>query len=554
MENTTITSLFTAQVESSADRCAVMVKRDGKYAAITWLELQQDVFRAMDVFHQHGVQVGDRVAQISENRYEWIVTDLAIQSLGAIHVPMHATLTAKQLVDQLVDCTPKCLVVSGIHPEAKIPDSDRQLAAVSAFSYDPNGSLTESTRPWSETMQQGDAARGRALYASRAPEIQPSTLATLLYTSGTTGESKGVMLTQGNFTSNALACMQIFGDASDDLRLNFLPLSHIFARTCDLYTWIASGCRLALAESRETIIPDCLAVHPTLLNGVPYFFDRTMRFLQSTGADAQPDSLRNLLGGQIRFCCSGGAALADSVFDFYQSQGLALIQGYGLTESSPCICVSTPDDNQRGSVGRPIPGVEVRIADDGEVLTRGPHVMLGYWNKPEATAEVLRDGWLYTGDIGQLDANGRLSITGRKKEIIVTAGGKNVAPVLLENLLSEDPLILQAMVIGDDRKYLAALLVPDLDMLRQQIDSENIAVDGEETLLTHDRVRAIFGQIVQDRLADVSHYEQIQRFTLLDRGFSIEAGEMTPKLSLRRAVISRNFAQEIEAMYTENVS
>lgn len=227
-----------------------------------------------------------------------------------------------------------------------------------------------------------------------------------------------------------------------------------------------------------------------------------------------------------------------------------LVQGYGLTESSPVITVSTPREMKIGTVGRPVPGVEVRIAADGEILTRGPHVMLGYWNKPQATAEAIREGWLHTGDLGELDADGFLRITGRKKEIIVTAAGKNVAPVYLEALLTEDPLIQQAMVLGDGRKYLTALIVPAPEALRAEIIARGIPVASAAEALRHPQVLALYEERIRSRLAVVSHYEQVGKFVLLPRAFSIDQGELTPTLKLRRSVIQEHFAHEIEAMYT----
>jgi long-chain acyl-CoA synthetase len=255
------------------------------------------------------------------------------------------------------------------------------------------------------------------------------------------------------------------------------------------------------------------------------------------------------LGSAILRCCAGGAALPDYLYDYYHAQGVPLLQGYGLSESSPVITLSTTEHTRRGSCGRAIPGVEVRIADDGEILTRGPHVMPGYYENPQATAEVLKEGWLYTGDLGRMDNDGYLYITGRKKELIVTLGGKNIAPVYLESLLTQDPLILQAMVVGDGRPFLSALIVPNPDALKHEILSRGITVTSREKALAHPEVLYLYQQRIAERLAVVSHFEQVREFTLLSRGFSIEAGELTPKLTLRRKEIAAHFAAEIEAMY-----
>jgi long-chain acyl-CoA synthetase len=306
-----------------------------------------------------------------------------------------------------------------------------------------------------------------------------------------------------------------------------------------LYCWVAEGSRLALAESRETVIADCQAIKPTCLNGVPYFYDKVYRGLCEKGLQNVPGAVKMALGGAIETCCAGGAALPNHLYDYFHGQGVPLVQGYGLSESSPVITLSTETQHRRGSCGRAIPGIELRIAPDGEILTRGPHVMRGYYENPAATAEVLLpDGWLATGDLGHLDADGFLYITGRKKEILVTLGGKNIAPVYLESLLTEDPLILQAMIVGDGRSYLSALIVPNQQLVDEELRKRG---SGDREALLRERI--------DRRLANVSSYEQVRKFAVLPRPFSIEAGELTPKLSLRRKEIAAHFAVEIESLY-----
>jgi long-chain acyl-CoA synthetase len=386
---------------------------------------------------------------------------------------------------------------------------------------------------------------GPPVLENAAKALTGQSLATILYTSGTTGEPKGVVLSQANLVSNATGTAAALPQFADDTRLCFLPLSHIFARTCDLYTWIVCGGLLALAESRDTVLADCDALHPTLLNGVPYFYQRIQRYLVEQGLAGKPEHLKRLLGGRIRACCSGGAALPDYLFDFFVERGVPLLQGYGLTESSPVITVSSLEHHRRGTVGRCIPEVEVRISSDGEILTRGPHVMVGFWRNDEATREVVRDGWLHTGDLGELDSDGFLRITGRKKEIIVTAAGKNIVPAYIESLLCNDPLIDQAFVVGDDRNYLGALIVANQDQINAAV--RTAGVDRNR----RDVKRELIGESISRQLANVSYHEQVRTFTLLPRAFSIDQGEMTPKLSLRRGVIAEHFAAEIESLYGE---
>ncbi|HEV7223091.1 MAG TPA: AMP-dependent synthetase/ligase, partial [Pirellulales bacterium] len=403
--------------------------------------------------------------------------------------------------------------------------------------------------PLAELLSKVDDSAGRELEAAALAHSRPGDLATVLYTSGTTGEPKGVMLCQRNLASNALGTLEAFDQRADDLRLAWLPLSHIFARTCDLYTWIAGGCELALAESNEAVIGHCQELHPTLINGVPYFYEKVQRFLVDRGLADAPGALAQAFGGRLRAACSGGAPLPDHVARFYNERGVFLAQGYGLTESSPVITAGVPGAMKIGTAGRPIPGVEIKISADGEILSRGPHIMLGYWNKPSDTAEVLHDGWLSTGDLGELDADGFLKITGRKKEIIVTSAGKNIAPAHLEALLTADPLIQQAVVLGDARNYLAALIVPNVDALKAELERRKIAISSPAGIYEHPDALALYQARIDERLSGVSHYEQVRKFVLLDRPLSVERGEMTLTLKLRRQAIQQNFAEAIEKLY-----
>ncbi|HUF80869.1 MAG TPA: AMP-dependent synthetase/ligase, partial [Burkholderiales bacterium] len=548
----TIISLFSQRIKSHGSSPALHVPAPGGFEMRTWQQLADKVYRLAGLFVRLGVEPGDRILQISENREEWIVCDLAIQCVRGVHVPVHSSLTGPQIAWQIVDSGARIVCFSTEEQANKLvevaehlPDAlrfisyDAETAAIGRCSVEPLSRATASVSP-----AEGKVAEQRAVR-----ETAPDDLSTILYTSGTTGEPKGVMLCQRNLVTNATAALQVFEQARDDVRLNFLPLSHIFARTCDLYTWIVSGAELALARSRETVIADCAAVRPTLLNGVPYFFEKVMRILQDHGQADVPGALQHLFGGRLRFCCSGGAALPDHVFDFFHERGLMILQGYGLTETSPVITASAPRSCRRGTVGPAIPGVEIRIAADGEILTRGPHVMLGYWRNSEATAEVIRDGWLYTGDLGEIDDAGLLKITGRKKEILVTSGGKNVAPVLIESLLTADPLILQALVVGDGRSYVSALIVPDPDVLDGVLQERKIQTAAGDQRLQDPQVVALFEEAIHRRLACVSPYERVRKFCLLPRRFSIEYGELTPKLSLRRREIEKNFAAEITRMY-----
>ena len=526
----TITNLLQQRFSDSADSIAIYVKRNGHYEGLRWRQVQLDVERYAARFVDLGLSAGDRVAQYAENRYEWIVADLAMHSLGIVHVPIHATLSGPQVIQQVAHSEASLLIVASdaLYDQVKelpLPVGTRVLTHDASLHVE---------RFDDATLQPISAAEA-AQYRSR---VSPTSLATILYTSGTTGEPKGVMLNQRNLVTNARGTHQTIQQTRDDLTLAFLPLSHVFARTCDLYVWIVSGGKLALAESRDTIVSDAQAIRPTIITGVPYFFSSLQRILEVQGRADRPNQVNELLGGNMRFANSGGAALPADLYDFFAKQGTPIYQGYGLTESSPVISASGVTIDRRGAVGKPIPGVEVKIADDGEVLTRGDHVMQGYWNNQAATAEIIRDGWLHTGDLGRLDEDGFLYITGRKRDLIVTATGMNISPGYLEALLVAEPTIAQAMILGDNRRFLAALIVPDHEYVNQHED-----VHSEEQLYQ------LIEQRIYERLATRAKYEQVVKFRLLDHPFSMERGEVTAKRSLRRDVIEDHYADEIAELY-----
>ena len=572
----TLPAAFRRRVAESGHQPAVVFHDGQQFQHWDWLQLGGEASRAAVALVRAGCQPRDRVVQLSENRREWIVADLAIMLARCVHVPLHATLSAAQVQAQIADCQPRVIIVSNQDQADKLvsPQSSRSRETSDTaelkshdFSYEEGlpapAIFTHDTcntpfRPGPDLVRLSDAAteipdaEADQLAVDAATQTAPGELATVLYTSGTTGEPKGVMLSHGNLVSNAAAMVEAFRHGGSDLRLSLLPWSHVFARTCDLYTWILSGATLIVANRREQILDDCAALSPTLINAVPYFYERLHRRAAELHKLDEPGWLRGLLGGRIRFCCCGGAALQRHVAEWFAAQQVPLVEGYGLSETSPVITAATPDANRIGTVGPPLPGVKVRIASDGEIETRGPHVMLGYYRQPAATAEVLHDGWLRTGDLGRLDADGYLTITGRKKELIVTAAGKNIAPTLIEGLLAADPLIHQAIVFGDGRNYLVALIVPEPDPLRAEIFSRHIALASREEALTHPAVLSLYAERITQRLAHLSRHEQIVRFRLIGRALSQERDELTPTLKLRRSVIAEHFATEIAAMYDDS--
>jgi long-chain acyl-CoA synthetase len=539
---TTIPELFAATVQRRADSPALGSIVAGKLAWRSWQELAAEVAAWASLLAETaGVGPGDRVAQVSPNCAEWVIADLAIQSLGAVHVPLHAALSPEQAAAQIV------------HSESRVAIARDAATADRLRPHLPSevNTLTHANLPsFSPRAMAGGPTFGTPSQHGPAPDD----LATILYTSGTTGEPLGVMLTQRNLVSNATGITGAVGSTGNEIRLGILPLSHIYARTCDLSSWLVHGGRYVIAESRETIFRDCQLVQPTAINAVPYFYQKVVdrvRTAERNQAGALPnelDALRNELGGAVRRLFCGGAALPPETDQFFADRELPILCGYGLTEASPVITATSPGDYQSGTVGRPLPDVEIRLSGDGEILTRGPHVMRGYWRNDAATARVLHDNWLATGDLGEIDAAGHLRIAGRKKELIVLATGKNVAPAAIEGRLNGSPWIEQSCVLGDGRKCLGALIVPNGDMLRSEIKRRRLWVWSRRRALTHPQILKLYREEIARCLAGLAQFEQIAAFTLIGRTFSLENGEVTPKLSLRRKRIEEQFANEIEAM------
>ncbi len=529
---TTIPQIFAATVACASAQPALGTINQGQLSWRTWAEIDADVQKLACTLSSAGVGPGQPVAQISENRYEWILADLAILSLGAVHVPMHMTLSVKQIIAQLADCRAEVLFLSDKAPTGIA----KQLAPeLKIIGFDSRHASQEA---------------GSAATNYLGP--QPHDLATILYTSGTTGRPRGVMLTHNNLVSNAIATAEAVGSTSDETRLCFLPLSHIYARTCDLTTWLNRGTRLVLAESRETIVRDCQIAQPTVINGVPYFYQKIAEHIQAADQVDQPGAIHELLGSRIKRCFCGGAAVAPEVEALFESQSLPLLSGYGLTEASPVVSASSRENTTPGTVGRPLFNLEVKIAD-GEILVRGPSVMRGYWQDEPATQEALADGWLRTGDLGEFEADGNLRIVGRKKEIIVLSTGKNVSPTIVEQRLTGSPLIEYACVMGDGQKCLAALIVPNPDAIKSAIRRQRLWVWSRRRAVTHPRIRELYRKEIDRLLGGSSREEQIGPFEILDRAFCVECGELTPKLSLCRAQIVKNFSARIERMVGQHL-
>jgi long-chain acyl-CoA synthetase len=517
----TIPDLFLRAWQTHPEQPALWFRVGEAFRSKSWRELAADIARAMGVLEAQGLRAGDRLVQISENRWEWIVLDLACHFLGIVHVPLHASLNGSQLAVFIAHCEAQVVVISNAAQWMKLQQVQEQLpTSLRYLAYE--NVADQRVQDWSQ-------ASAVAVPSPLEPRgVLPETIASIMYTSGTTGDAKGVMLTQRNFAANAQACVEMYGSAPSEMKFNLLPLSHAYARTCDIYIWLVRGSQLALAHSRETLLADLQAVQPTTMNAVPYVYERLWRVLCERRLDQTPNSLRSLLGEKIRTCCAGGASLSAGVLQFYASQNVPLLEGYGLTETSPVMTCSTREHFRPGTCGPLLPDVEVRIAEDGEVLTRSPFVMAGYYKHPQATAEVLRDGWFHTGDLGELSADRFLTIRGRKKELIVLATGKKVVPSVIEQVFANDPLISQMVVVGEGRNYLSALV------------SLHVGKAAEVSPLE---------TYVQHKLQHCSPHEQVRRIAILPEPLSVERGELTVKLSYCRNVIAQQRAATIDALY-----
>jgi len=577
-------------------RPVLMHKTDGKYAGISYPRLAELVRQFAAGLASLGLKQGERAAIIAENRPEWVIADQAIAVLGAISVPVYPTMTAKQNEYIFNDAGVRTVIVSNqfqLNKVLRVRADVPSLETIIIMS-EKGGPFDGGALGFSAVLEAGTQFLREYpdhLNASRMT-VKPEDLLTLIYTSGTTGNPKGVMLTHRNLCSNVISSAQVIDIGPQDTMLSFLPLSHTFERMAGYYTALACGATIAYAESVESVRDNMLEVRPTIVTTVPRLFERIhSRVIKqvdsgsptkkkifawalgvgkeyaSTVRAGKPPSpilsakhalasrlvfrkLQERTGGRMRFFVSGGAALAREFGEFFEAVGLKIIEGYGLTESSPVISANRLHQYKWGSVGFPIPGVEVTIAEDGEILARGPNIMRGYWNNPEATAEVLdKEGWLHTGDIGHLDAEGFLTITDRKKHLFVSSGGKNIAPQPIENLFLSSKFIEQFMLIGDRRMFLTALIVPDFDALKEFADANHISYSDNVELTSHPQINKLIEGDINAIQKDLANYERVRKFTLLDRQFTIEDGELTPTQKMRRKAIEERYKHLIESMY-----
>jgi long-chain acyl-CoA synthetase len=594
-ERGTVNRLFFAAIERFNSAAALQHKVRGVWESIPHRTVLERVRRTALGLRALGIVPGDRVAILSENRPEWAIADYACITSGITDVPVYSTLPAEQIPFILNDSGAKVVFVS-------TPDQARKLASVRAqvpgLQYVIGFAATKEdgcdmTLAELETLgARDDSAAVATTYRDAALAVSPDALLTLIYTSGTTGTPKGVMLTHDNVHSNCIACQEMLPLRSTDVALSFLPLSHIFERM-GAYFLFANGVSIAYAESIDTVPVNMTEVRPSIMMSVPRLYEKIhARVLENAVAGGglkkriffwarnvgdqwaneklagrEPggllawqygvatklvfSKLKERTGGRMRGFISGGAPLSPEIAKFFYSAGLTILEGYGLTETSPVITANTMEHYRIGTVGKPIRGVEVMIAPDGEIMTRGPHVMKGYYNNPEATKEAITpDGWFHTGDIGELN-DGFLRITDRKKDLIVTAGGKNIAPQPIETKVKMNKYVSQAVMLGDKRKFPIILVVPDWDQLDKWAASQNIVWTSRAELLAMPTIRAKMEKEVRAQLEGLASYETPKKFGWLEHDFSIERGELTPKLSVKRRVVEKSYADLIESLYSE---
>lgn len=555
MSAASLCAMHRAACERYGPRPAIRCKRFGRYCDFTWTEYRQQADRGAAGLIALGVQPGDRIALLSENRLEWLIADHAILSAGAINVPLHAPLSPRQVEYQIGHSGARGVIVSGPEQAEKIAEVVGSLPDLEFLVwFDPAPDVTGLQCGSFARLQAAGASSGAAglqRIREREDALRLQDLATIIYTSGTTGNPKGVMLSHGNLLSNAIATQAVSNVTSEDILLSWLPYSHIYARTVDHYMTTHTGLTLCLAASIATLVQNLAETQPTWLTSVPRFYEKVWDGVALQTVDERAKSLRSIFGPRMKQLTSGGAPLPRHVCQGFIDSCMPLVEGYGLTESSPVISFNCIDQYRVGSVGRPIPGVDVRIAEDGEILTRGPHVMQGYWKNPEATAEVLIDGWLHTGDVGHLD-EGFLTITDRKKDLIVTSGGKNIAPTELERLLVSDPYIDQAVVYGDRRPFVSAVIVPNFPRLEDKERELHCPRTMEGEFITTPALLEFFAQRIERLMRAVGQPERVRKFLLLDRPFQLDAEEVTATLKVRRRHIINKFAKELAELYDGN--
>ena len=595
----TIPELFkymTLEYGKGKTKPALKEKRNGKYVDITYDELFEQTELFALGLATLGVKKDDKVAMISENRPEWVYTDMAILGLGAIDVPLYPISTADTVQFILDNSESVGVVVSNkfhLNKVLKVRKSLRKLKFIIVMNDIDTSEYEDDVYTFKQVQEKGRAFKKEEpdYFIHALDRANENDLCTLIYTSGTTGEPKGVMLTHKNLMSNVHSVHQVIHVDETDVFLSFLPLCHVFERMAGYYFPFSAGTTIAYAEGIEKIASNLLEVKPTVMTAVPRLFERmyskiirkmekeppkkrkifdwsinvskewhrlkregrsipiSLNLKYKTAKKLVLDKLYAITGGRLRFFVSGGAALPRDLGEFFEAAGILIIEGYGLTETSPVLTCNRENDYKFGSPGKVIPGVELKIASDGEILAAGPNIMQGYYKNKKETEAVMKDGWFHTGDIGVFDAEGFLIITDRKKNLFKTTGGKYVAPTPIENMFLASKYIEQFVLIGDRRMYITALIVPDFEALKEYADAHRIPYKDPKELVKMKQIEDMLNKELAQFQKNLANFERVRKFTLLDKPFSVEDGELTPKLSVRRKVIEERYRDLIDEMY-----
>ena len=570
----TIPAVFFEQARLHGDAPYLRYFRDGRWQTLSWAETAERAIRVATALVEQGLRPGEHVALMSPNRAEWIYSDFGIMAAGGVTVPLYPSLTPKTAAYIAEDSKTRFAIVANPEMAAKLADHAYPKRIFT---------LDEDVAGWTGKEP---AAEARAEVMQRLATLDPEHIATVIYTSGTTGDPKGVMFAHTHFVEQAKAGLQMFHIGPTDVLLSYLPYSHVLERIDGIFVETMAGCSFWLARSLDTLVEDIAIAKPTIMLGVPRVFEKVyeavhdqvrrqpvyrraiFRWAMGVGAarlHGEPgpwlrlrvrlaqrlvlDPLRDrLTGGRLRFFISGGAPLNEKVEEFFWTLGVKILQGWGLTEAASGVTSNTEELHRYRTVGVPMPGTTIKIADDGEILVKGPGVMIGYKNRPEATAESIHDGWLKTGDMGFVDKDGFVTITDRKKDLIKTSGGKYVAPLPIESQLESDRYVKSSIVIGDQRPYVIALIVPDW-----QAVNADMHIPGEPSdLLDNPVIRARFANLVDSVNQGLASFESVKYFQLLDRDFTEMDGELTPSLKKKRRVITQHFADQIENLYASH--
>jgi len=583
MKPQTLNDIFTVVVERGHDR-AMLAREGSRWVPISSRQFYKRVAGVAHALRDWGLGKGDRLAILSENRPEWPVTDFACQQLGVVVVPIYATQTAPQTAYILCDSGARVVVVSTGAQLKKLLSIKDQTAVERVLVMDELN--TPDAIRMRRLMEEGPSGRDPEL-DSIARTVKADDLASIIYTSGTTGTSKGVQLTHGNLASNIGCSLEGFEMRSGHVCVSFLPLSHVTARHADL-ALLYHGVTLAYCPFFDQLPQVLQEIRPTLFVGVPRVYEKIYaqveskakgfpkraiyRWALSVGrrhqgkvlAGEAPQALtwktanklvyaqvRERLGGRVEHFVSGGAPLGKELAAWYASIGIRIHEGYGLTETSPVVAVNTPRAHKLGTVGRPLSNVEVKIAEDQEILVRGPSVFRGYWNRPEETQNAFVDGWFKTGDIGTMDEDGFLWVTDRKKDLLKTSGGKFITPQPIENTLKLNTFVGTAVVVGDRRKFASVIIAPSFPLLEEWARNNHISYSSRDELIADPRVRALYADIVGEVNRGLARFETLKKLLLVPHEFTTEDGALTPSLKLRRKVVEERYGKQIDELYAE---